>query len=263
MDELPFVMNIIGWGRKRGKTRIVEELTRRLTAKGYHVCTVKHIAEGAFDTPGKDTWRHLRAGASTVIAATPKELIRITPSQAPSLEATLEEVPEGVDVVLVEGFRRSPYPKVIVGASADEVAKLLDHVDKVLAITGPISGDEDEAAKLRSTVPVLDIDEILPLVERMILEEALPGLNCRQCGHDSCASFAQAVLRGETTLRGCRTLSTEEVALRIDGRRVLLSPFPQSIIKNTVWGLIRSLKGVSEIRKGSILLEVREAKEGE
>ncbi|MFQ6075023.1 MAG: molybdopterin-guanine dinucleotide biosynthesis protein B [Candidatus Bathyarchaeia archaeon] len=263
LAELPLVLNIIGLGRKRGKTRLIEELTGRLTAKGYRVCTAKHIAEGAFDTPGKDTWRHLRAGASTVIAATPKELIRITPSRAPSLEAALKEVPEGVDVVLVEGFRRSEHPKVIVGASADEVERLLDQVEKVFAITGPITRAVDEVAKLPETIPVLDTDGLLPLVERMILDEALPGLDCRQCGYDSCASFTQAVLRGEATIRGCKTLSMGEVILSVDGRRVPLAAFPQNIIKNTVWGLVRSLKGIGEIEEGRILLEVRGGKEGE
>ena len=86
--NLPLIINIVGIGRASGKTSLVEFLTKRLRQRHYRVSTVKHISK-AFDTVHKDTWRHLDAGALTVVAATPNELISIKKIQNPSLEATL------------------------------------------------------------------------------------------------------------------------------------------------------------------------------
>jgi len=71
------VLNIIAFQRKSGKTLLIEYLTKKLSEKGYNICTLKHISEGSFDSKEKDTWRHMKAGASTVIAVTKNELIRI------------------------------------------------------------------------------------------------------------------------------------------------------------------------------------------
>ncbi|MBD0305494.1 MAG: molybdopterin-guanine dinucleotide biosynthesis protein B, partial [Nitrospiraceae bacterium] len=51
-----------------GKTTLIERLIPELVVAGYRVATVKHAGHGFdLDTEGKDSWRHKRAGAGTVI----------------------------------------------------------------------------------------------------------------------------------------------------------------------------------------------------
>lgn len=72
------IIAVVG-GKKSGKTTAVEALTRELTKRGYQVAAVKHISEEgfSFDTEGKDTWRFAQAGAKTIIAVSPNEVVTI------------------------------------------------------------------------------------------------------------------------------------------------------------------------------------------
>ncbi len=59
-----------------GKTTAVEVLIKGLTEKGYKIGSAKHIPDPEFtiDTKGKDTWKHARAGANTVLSVGQNEL---------------------------------------------------------------------------------------------------------------------------------------------------------------------------------------------
>ncbi|MDI3280458.1 MAG: molybdopterin-guanine dinucleotide biosynthesis protein B [Bacillota bacterium] len=96
-----------------GKTTLLTALIPELTKRGLRVGTIKHDAHGAeVDQPGKDTWRHFQAGAEVVALAGPHKLT-VFRRWAP--ERSLEEVAahlEGVDLILVEGFKAGPQPKI-------------------------------------------------------------------------------------------------------------------------------------------------------
>lgn len=64
----PPIVSIVGTSGV-GKTTILEKLIPELTRRGLRVGTVKHHAHGEFemDRPGKDSWRHKKAGAATSI----------------------------------------------------------------------------------------------------------------------------------------------------------------------------------------------------
>ena len=136
---MPFIINVIGIGRKRGKTSLIELLTRELTERKYKVSTIKHISEGSFDTTQKDTWKHLQAGAVKVIAISANELVSIQRVREPLLEMAIKEVGENVDIILVEGFKNTHYPKIIVAQAIEEVKELMKKTNNVLAISGPIA----------------------------------------------------------------------------------------------------------------------------
>jgi hypothetical protein len=68
---------VIGAGQNSGKTTAVEALVSEFTKRGLKVGTVKQIHEQNFsiDKKGKDTWRHSRAGAEIVVAASPNQVV--------------------------------------------------------------------------------------------------------------------------------------------------------------------------------------------
>ena len=240
------VIHVVGIGRNSGKTRLIQGLTRELTKRDYRVATVKHIFEGTFDTAYKDTWKHLQAGANPIIAVSSKELVSIKTCTDPSLEKALHEVPRDVDVVLVEGFKESDNPKILTARSLGQVEELMELATKAIAISGPIASEKGYPSSIQNT-PILELGEVVPLVERLLLEAAvkrLPEIDCRRCGYESCKALATAVLEGKASIDQCKTLAERDVVLTVDGKSIVLSAFPKNFVRNTVLGMIKTLRGV-------------------
>jgi molybdopterin-guanine dinucleotide biosynthesis protein B len=103
-----------GWSGS-GKTTLIERLVPRLIARGLTVSLVKH-AHHSFDVdqPGKDSWRHRQAGCTEVLVSSAMRWalvheLRGAPELALS-EAIGRMTP--CDLVLVEGFKGAPVPKL-------------------------------------------------------------------------------------------------------------------------------------------------------
>ncbi len=111
--RLPPAVSLVGRSGA-GKTTLLEKLIPLFSARGYRVATVKHDAHDfEIDHPGKDSWRHARAGARAVVLASAEKLALIRKlDREPEPEELRELVAEGADLVLVEGYRGAPWPKV-------------------------------------------------------------------------------------------------------------------------------------------------------
>lgn len=98
-----------------GKTTLIEKVIGLLTQRGYKVATVKHThKEFKMDSEGKDSWRHMAAGAKTVVLAS---LAQFAVMSETNHELTIEEVLErfianDTDILIVEGFKQDKYPKI-------------------------------------------------------------------------------------------------------------------------------------------------------
>jgi molybdopterin-guanine dinucleotide biosynthesis protein len=93
-----------------GQDHLLEQLIPALRRRGLRVSVVKH-AHHRFDIdhPGKDSWRHRQAGAFEVVVASEHRLALMREYEQPcrlSVHQLLAELYEGVDWVLVEGFKR-------------------------------------------------------------------------------------------------------------------------------------------------------------
>jgi molybdopterin-guanine dinucleotide biosynthesis adapter protein len=107
------VIGIVGWSGS-GKTTLLTRLIPLLRAKGLTVSTVKHTHHGFdMDRPGKDTYRHREAGAREVLVAAGSRwaLLHEVAGAEPGLPDLLTRL-EPVDLVLVEGFKTHPFPKL-------------------------------------------------------------------------------------------------------------------------------------------------------
>jgi molybdopterin-guanine dinucleotide biosynthesis protein B len=107
------VLGIVGWSGS-GKTTLLVALLPLLRAQGLSVSTIKHTHHGFdMDRPGKDTYRHREAGAQEVLVAsgTRWALLHEIQGEEPTLPYLLTKL-EPVDLVLVEGFKAHPFPKL-------------------------------------------------------------------------------------------------------------------------------------------------------
>ncbi|MDT0499466.1 MULTISPECIES: molybdopterin-guanine dinucleotide biosynthesis protein B [unclassified Halomonas] len=116
LDEYLPLLGIAAWSGT-GKTTLLEALLPRLSERGLRVAVVKH-AHHTFDVdqPGKDSHRLRQAGASPMLVASRERLALMmeTPNQEEAdLQALLAMVAtQRPDLVLVEGFKAWPLPKL-------------------------------------------------------------------------------------------------------------------------------------------------------
>jgi molybdopterin-guanine dinucleotide biosynthesis protein B len=108
------IFGLAGWSGS-GKTTLMTALIPEFVGRGLRVSTVKH-AHHAFDIdqPGKDSWRHREAGAGEVMIVSARRwaLMReLRGDPEPSLDELLTRIAP-VDLLLVEGFKRHPHPKI-------------------------------------------------------------------------------------------------------------------------------------------------------
>ena len=142
-----------------GKTTLVERLIPALKFHGQRVSVVKH-AHHKFDMdhPGKDTFRHREAGAFEVVAASDRRLMLVREFERPAVLTVhhlIAELYDGVDWVLVEGFKDSDLQKIEVWrASSGSPTRYLDD-DFIVAIATDSPGDLPEATQR----PVLDLND--------------------------------------------------------------------------------------------------------
>lgn len=147
-----------------GKTTLVEQLIPRFVAAGYRLGVVKH-AHHHFDIdhPGKDSWRHRQAGATEVLVTSDERwalMHELRGGPQPTLAEHLVRF-SPCDLVLVEGFKKEPLPKLEVHRRDTGAPVLFDADDNIVAV----ATDEPLATDL----PQLRIDDYDGIV-RFILE---------------------------------------------------------------------------------------------
>ena len=97
-----------------GKTTLLEKLLTEFRARGLRVGAIKHDAHRFdIDHPGKDSWRLTRAGAEVMVISSKDQtaVVRQHPENEPNLVELLAYC-SGLDLVLTEGFKRHPLPKI-------------------------------------------------------------------------------------------------------------------------------------------------------
>src|ERR1700739_1709743 len=108
------IFGLAGWSGS-GKTTLMTALIPEFVSRGIAVSTIKR-AHHSFDIdkPGKDSWRHRQAGAREVMVASDHRwalMHELRGAPEPSLDDLLQQMGP-VDLVLVEGFKRHPHPKI-------------------------------------------------------------------------------------------------------------------------------------------------------
>lgn len=128
-----------------GKTTLLLKLIPLLTARGLTVSTIKQANAGFdIDKPGKDSYEHRGAGAREVLVASAKRWA-LMHEYREQPEFTMDQLLERmspVDLVLVEGFRRWPHPRIEVWRPEIGKAPIFPDDPLVVAVasTGPVPG---------------------------------------------------------------------------------------------------------------------------
>jgi molybdopterin-guanine dinucleotide biosynthesis protein B len=161
------IFGFAGWSGS-GKTTLIEQVIPRLVQRGLVVSLVKHAHHTAeFDLPGKDSYRHRRAGCSEVIVTSGTRWALMHELRGKP-ELTLKDALAKLapcDLALVEGYKAYPIPKLEIWR--DSVGKPLLH-PKDSTILGVATDSPDAlppgTAERLAVLRLSDIDAVATFV---------------------------------------------------------------------------------------------------
>jgi molybdopterin-guanine dinucleotide biosynthesis protein B len=148
--EKPPIVAVVGKS-DAGKTTFLEKLIKELKVRNIKVGTIKHDAHDFdIDKPGKDTWRHARAGADAVAISSPSKVAVIRKVEEEMSIDRVAELIGDVDIVLAEGYKRSAKPKIEINRMAHS-SELLCAPEELVALVSDAEWDIG--------VPVFGLDD--------------------------------------------------------------------------------------------------------
>ncbi|MBX9458789.1 MAG: molybdopterin-guanine dinucleotide biosynthesis protein B [Rhizobium sp.] len=166
----PKVFGIAGW-KNSGKTGLATRLVTELVRRGYRVSTVKHAHHDFdIDKVGADSWRHREAGAHevTIVSGTRYAIMHeLRGAPEPSLDDVLARLAP-CDIVLIEGYKREPVPKIearrLEAANRTPLAPTDPHIRAIAADHAADSGG----------LPVFDLDDTIAIADFVLSALDLP-----------------------------------------------------------------------------------------
>ncbi len=149
-----------------GKTTLLEKLIPCLTARGLRLAAIKH-AHHQFDIdhPGKDSYRLRKAGAQQTLVASAQRWALIHERTAPGSDPQLDELltrldNKSLDLILVEGFKHEPFPRIEVHRPSLGKPLLYPHDPHIIAIACDQHID--------CPIPLLDINDPARIAEFIV-----------------------------------------------------------------------------------------------
>jgi molybdopterin-guanine dinucleotide biosynthesis adapter protein len=143
-----------------GKTTLIEQLIPLFTQCGISVSLVKH-AHHTFDIdrPGKDSYRHRAAGCTEVLVTSSRRWALIHELRGAAEPALSEHVKHmsPCDLLLVEGFKREPIPKLEVFRAQVGEPLIHPHDENIVAIASD--------GRLNTRLPQFDLNVPGPIAE--------------------------------------------------------------------------------------------------
>ena len=234
------IVAVVG-SSESGKTTAIEAIIKGLTKKGYTIASAKRIPEPEFtiDTKRKDTWRHSKAGSSTVLSVAPNELtaIKKVDTTKYSLEQLVAEIPDETDIIIIEGFKSlvgedMTIPKIVATKTDHEISEAVGRYKNILAFIGHIPDKKAE-----TEIPFIDtLKEPEKLVELV---------------HNKVEVLVERKRKRE-----------EKITIQVDEKILPLGDFVQDIIRNAVLGMVSSLKGVEIKGEEKVSVVIRRSSRG-
>jgi molybdopterin molybdotransferase len=138
---MPYPKPVLGFAAfsGTGKTTLLEKLIPQLNQDGVRIAMVKHAHhEFDIDKPGKDSYRLRKAGAQQILIASSQRQALMTENTFPE-EPRLDELVtrldlSSIDLVLVEGFKHVPFPKIELHREALGKTLMYPEDDNIIAI---------------------------------------------------------------------------------------------------------------------------------
>jgi molybdopterin-guanine dinucleotide biosynthesis protein B len=152
------IISFVARGSGSGKTRIIELLIAEFNKRGLKVAAVKHSGHMPdMDRPGKDTYRYSRSGALRIMMFSSNGMM-LYENKGLSAREIAETAGLGMDIVLVEGYKDGPFPKIEVYSSKiDPVPMCKEFSGRFAALVGETDPGID--------IPFFSFGDVVPLAD--------------------------------------------------------------------------------------------------
>ena len=134
------IFGFAGWSGS-GKTTLIEQLIPRFVANGLSVSLIKHAHhQFDIDRPGKDSYRHRHAGCTEVMVTSDLRWALMHEMRG-APEHTLEQQiarMAPVDLLLIEGWKSQPLPKLEVYRQANGKPLLHPKDSHIIAVASDV-----------------------------------------------------------------------------------------------------------------------------
>ncbi len=159
LADIQYTKPVLGFAAYSGtgKTTLLVKLLPLLKQRGLRIAMIKH-AHHKFevDKPGKDSYELRKAGASPMLISSSRRIAIMIDKEEesdPDLQDLLDYVnPEKIDLVLVEGFKQWPFPKIELHRPSVGKPLIFTEDKNVIAIA------HDDEIQIKPEIPVMDIN---------------------------------------------------------------------------------------------------------
>lgn len=211
------IVSIVG-KKNTGKTSLTVKVIEELTRRGYKVGSIKHSHHTMeMDKENTDTWRHKQAGSEVVVGVGSTTFFNVRKEMDLNRLLFLIKTLDDVDFVVIEGFKRYNYPKII---------------------TSPDVRDEYTIKEVNSfTIDEKGIGELVDLIEERG-HDIVNTLFANNCGFNDGENIAREIRDGNLSVED---LDDVESYLSIDGNVVGINRFVSDYLKQSVMGIVNTL----------------------
>jgi molybdopterin-guanine dinucleotide biosynthesis protein MobB len=158
--SMTFAKPVLGFAAYSGtgKTTLLIKLLPLMKQQGLRVAMIKHTHHDFdIDQPGKDSYELRKAGANQVLLASDKRSALLTEYEEqaePDIRDLVEQLDlKNLDLVLVEGFRHLPYPKIELHRPSTDKPLLYKEDTSIIAV----ASDENIAT---GDLPLLNLNAV-------------------------------------------------------------------------------------------------------
>lgn len=234
-------IGVIGY-HHTGKTTLVTAIIAELKRRGFSVVSIKDIHSEAYraDTEGKNTALHARAGSEAVFAKGIYDSALLFPH---SLELKEMLGYLKADFLVIEGMKDAPIPKLVCAKDTAQLDELIDGT--CIGISGMVADELTTYAGL----PVFCLKQDLDAIMETVLSKSFDMLPlsdpecCSACGY-TCTLMAERIIQGKALRSDCVLDGNPDLKLRIGEQEIVIVPFVQKVLKDTIIALVDNLKGI-------------------
>lgn len=230
------ICSVVG-NKDSGKTSLTVRIIKELKKRDFKVASIKHSHHNMImDKEGTDTFKHKEAGSETVVGIGSSTFFNI--DKQLSLDRILflikiisESEP---DFVVIEGFKGYNYPKI---ATTPDVVD-----DFTIASVDAKNMDDSDVSLLVDKIENYGYD----IIDTLFVDD---------CGYNDGKVIAKAFIDGNLQYD---LEKQANISVSVDGVNIGINAFVNDFMKNTILGMLNSLKtteyGVKDFNKIEILI---------
>lgn len=228
------IVSIVG-KKNTGKTSLTVKVIEELTRRGYNVASIKHSHHTMeMDKENTDTWKHKQAGSNVVVGIGSTTFFNVRQEMDLNRLLFLIKHLDDVDFVVIEGFKKYNYPKII---------------------TSPDVRDDYTIKEVDSfAIDEKGVEDLVDLIEERG-HDIVDTLFANNCGFNNGESISSEIRNGNITVNDLDNIHSY---LSIDNHVVGLNRFVSDYLKQAVLGVISTLNlddyNVNNIEKIELLI---------